>query len=200
MRRRQREDPAAEDRSASLLRQSLDDAAAFEAFYVTYAARVLKYFARRTLDGELAIDLTAETFAHALERRRQFRGHTGAEEQGWLFAIARHELAGYWRHGRVERAAVHRIGLQLEVPTDDALAEVERLADLPRLRRTVAAAIAQLPPDQARAVRERVLHERGYPEIAADLGVSEQVVRARVSRGLRALGEHLGELRMEEVA
>lgn len=189
-----------EDRSTSLLRRSAEDAAAFEAFYVAYVARVVRYFVRRTFDADLALDLTAETFALALERRRQFRGRTEAEEQGWLFAIARHELMRYWRHGKVERAALGRIGIDLGGRTDENLIEVERLADLPRLRDSVRAALQDLPDDQARAVRERVLHERGYSEIADDLGVTEQVVRARVSRGLRALGETLNDLRLEEVA
>jgi RNA polymerase sigma-70 factor (ECF subfamily) len=44
-----------------------------------------------------------------------------------------------------------------------------------------------LPAEQRDAVRERVLEERDYPEIAARLRCSEQVVRKRVSRGLTAL-------------
>jgi RNA polymerase sigma-70 factor (ECF subfamily) len=42
-------------------------------------------------------------------------------------------------------------------------------------------------PQQAYAVLQRVVAERGYDELAAELGVSQDVVRARVSRGLRAL-------------
>jgi len=36
-------------------------------------------------------------------------------------------------------------------------------------------------------VRERVLRERGYGEIAVDAGVPETTVRQRVSRGLTTL-------------
>ena len=50
-----------------------------------------------------------------------------------------------------------------------------------------------LPADQRRAVELRIVDEHGYDEVAAILGVSEQVVRARVSRGLRALSHLLGE-------
>jgi RNA polymerase sigma-70 factor (ECF subfamily) len=47
--------------------------------------------------------------------------------------------------------------------------------------------VARLSPDQAYAVQQRIVVERGYDDLAAELGVSEDVVRARVSRGLRAL-------------
>jgi RNA polymerase sigma-70 factor (ECF subfamily) len=37
------------------------------------------------------------------------------------------------------------------------------------------------------AIELRIVRELPYPEVAAELGVSEQTARARVSRGLRAL-------------
>jgi DNA-directed RNA polymerase specialized sigma24 family protein len=42
---------------------------AFGQFYDRHVASVLAYFRRRTGDAELAMDLTAETFARALEAR-----------------------------------------------------------------------------------------------------------------------------------
>ena len=48
-----------------------------------------------------------------------------------------------------------------------------------------------LPPAQRDAVRERVLDERDYEEIAERLECSSQVVRKRVSRGLAALRAHV---------
>jgi RNA polymerase sigma-70 factor (ECF subfamily) len=44
-----------------------------------------------------------------------------------------------------------------------------------------------------------VLDELPYPQIAERLGVSEQTVRARVSRGLRALAAALDRSALEEV-
>ena len=85
---------------ATFLARSLGDPDAFADFYTLYVARVSVYFVRRIFDPEVAVDLTAETFALALERRRQFRGRSAEEEQGWLFAIARSLLHGYWRKGR----------------------------------------------------------------------------------------------------
>jgi RNA polymerase sigma factor (sigma-70 family) len=181
----------ARSRDEPLLRRSLRDPAAFHAFYREYVDRVAVYFARRTVDAEAALDLTGETFALALERRAQFRGSSPQEEQGWLFAIARNQLMLYWKRGAVERAALQRLGCDPVEAGSAELEWVEHLADLPSLRKTVRAALGELPDDQAYAVTARVVDARPYSDLAGELNVSEQVVRARVSRGLRAMAATL---------
>ncbi len=175
-----------------LIRRSVDDATAFHEFYRAYVDRVVVFFARRTLDAETALDLTGETFALALERRAQFRGATAQEEQGWLFAIARNLLLAFWKRGQVERAAMARLGCEAPEGTTADIEWVERVADLPSLRATVRSALHELPRDQAYAVTARVVDARPYSDLALELDVSQQVVRARVSRGLRAMAQSLG--------
>lgn len=70
---------------------------------------------------------------------------------------------------------------------------MEALADAQRSADVLARLLAALPPDQHAAVRARVLEERGYDEIAAELECSTAVVRQRVSRGLSTLRTHLTE-------
>jgi len=188
-----------DDPSPCALIRSATDPDAFAELYAAHAKMVLRFLARKTLDPELALDLTAETFALALEHRHQFRGSTVAEEQSWLFTIARRLALGWWRRGSVERSGLERLRVELPTFSDGQLEEVERIADLPELRRTLAAAVDRLPADQAHAVRERVMWERSYTEIAEETGVTEQVIRARVSRGLKTLARHLDALRPEGV-
>lgn len=157
------------------------------------------FFARRTLDPEAALDLAGETFALALERRAQFRGASAQEEQGWLFAIARRQLLAFWRRGAVERAALQRIGCDPPGGTTVDIEWVERVADLSTLRATVRMALGELPDDQAYAVTGRVVDAREYSDLAGELNVSEQVVRARVSRGLRAMAETLGDPALKDL-
>jgi RNA polymerase sigma-70 factor (ECF subfamily) len=181
------------------LRRSFDDARAFGDFYRAYVERVTVFFARRTLDPETALDLTGETFALALERRRQFRGASALEEQGWLFAIARNQLSLFWKRGAVEREALRRLGCDPPESTDADLEWVERVADLPLLRATVRSALGRLPGDQAYAVAARVVDARPYADLAGELKVTEQVVRARVSRGLRAMADMLSDPKLEDL-
>ena len=57
----------------------------------------------------------------------------------------------------------------------------------------LAAAFRELRPDQREALRLRVIEGRSYRESARVLGCSEDVVRARVSRGLKRLAAQLEE-------
>jgi RNA polymerase sigma factor (sigma-70 family) len=178
-------------RSACLLVQSRENPDAFAAFYDAYAERVLVFFTRRVLDVDTAFDLLSETFATALERRRQFRGASSEQEQGWLFSIARSELSHYWRDGQIERAALARVGLPVPGLSDPEIERIEELAGIAELSARLRDALETLPAEQRRAVELRIVEEHGYGDVAAMLGVSEQVVRARVSRGLRALSHLL---------
>lgn len=173
-------------RTVALVR-STNHAEAFHEFYVANRRRLLAFLTRRALDPDVARDLAAETFAVALQRRHQFRGETNAEAQAWLFAIARTQLSLYWRRGAAERRALTLLGAELPTHELPELERVEELAGLGELRGHVRRALDALTADQAYAVQERVVGERAYDDLAAELGVSEDVVRARVSRGLRAL-------------
>jgi DNA-directed RNA polymerase specialized sigma24 family protein len=52
-----------------------------------------------------------------------------------------------------------------------------------------------LPSEQRHAVLARVVDERPYAEIAAQMSCSELVARQRVSRGLKNLRSHIEESR-----
>ncbi len=181
------------DRAATLLERSARDPDAFAAFYEAYIDGVSVYFVRRVLDAEVAVDLAAETFALALERRRQFRGSTAQEEQGWLFAIARSQLNAYYRKGRIEQAAMARLGLERPTLTSEDLEYLHRQAGLDELRERLMRALETVRPEQAEAIRARVIEERDYGDIAADFQTTPDVIRARVSRGLKTMQRLLGD-------
>jgi RNA polymerase sigma factor (sigma-70 family) len=155
---------------------------------------VVSFFLRRTGDREVTADLTAEVFAAALIAAR---GYDPARRPAlaWLHGIASHKLADSRRRGRVEDEARRRLAMEPLVLTDEALDRVEALASAEASREALEAAVASLPAEQREAVLARVVGERSYPEIAAEMACSEMVVRQRVSRGLRALRARLEEPR-----
>jgi RNA polymerase sigma factor (sigma-70 family) len=166
------------------------DGEAFAAFYRRHSSLVLGYLRRRVPEPELAFDLAAETFAAALLSVRRYKP-SSAPAAAWLLGIAQHKLLESLRRGRVEAAARRKLGLEPIVVEDADLAAVEAssatgAAQLARL-------LAELPDAQRRAVLARVVEEREYNEIAAELACSQQVVRQRVSRGLRTLRTQLEE-------
>jgi RNA polymerase sigma-70 factor (ECF subfamily) len=169
----------------------LYDTDEFARVYDAYSKRIISFFVRRTYDAQLALDLTAETFAQAFSGRKRFRGTSEAELAAWLFAIADRQLIRYWRRGKAEQRAVRKLGVHVPQLADDEAARIIELAGMADLRALVADELARLPAPTREAIQLRVVEERDYAEVAAMLGTSEVAARARVSRGLIALAAAL---------
>jgi RNA polymerase sigma factor (sigma-70 family) len=181
-------------------RGGLTDFDLFSAFYDANAERLLVFFARRCADGEVAADLTAETFAKAYAGRDGYRGRSDAEAEAWLFGIARNLLADYLRRGVAEREAIERLGIEVPALSQEEHARIEELAGIDAIRAVVAEHFDRLSEEQREAVRLRIVEEVAYAEIASRLGISEEAVRARVSRGLKQLAVHLDQIELLEGA
>jgi RNA polymerase sigma factor (sigma-70 family) len=172
---------------AALLASAAANAETFAAFYRRFERPVLGFFVRAPASAELAADLTAETFARALESVGNYDAAKGRPDQ-WLFGIARNALHASYRQGRVDASARKRLGLPRLVIDDHAAETITRLS---MSRDETTLALAELPQEQRQAIDARVLQDRGYSEIAGELRCSEAVVRQRVSRGLRTLRTRL---------
>lgn len=160
------------------------NADAFEAFYRRWMPAVMCYHRRATGSAELALDLTAETFAAVIASIDRFDRERGAASV-WLFAIARHKLHESFRRARVEASARTQLAWAPVAVSDVDLERVEEIAS--QGWDTLNELIEQLPEDQRVALMKRVVEEQDYQAIAADLACSEMVVRQRVHRALRSL-------------
>lgn len=170
---------------AELLRRARTDAAAFRELYDRHAAAVHGFHLRRTGDPDAAQDLTAETFAQAWLARGRFRDEADGSAGPWLSGIARNLLLASVRRGRMERGACERLGLREELDRPPpAVPEPSWIEGLDE-------AVAALSDDQRAAIRLRVVEDMTYEDAAARLDATPQVVRARVSRGLRILRTRL---------
>ena len=175
---------------AELLGLTATDPRAFGVFYDRYEADLLRFVYRATGRADIAADLTAEVFAAALLAAERYRpGERPA--LAWLYGIASHKLADSRRRGRVEDEARRRLALEPLAIDDEELARVQEMAD----PGAAEAAVLTLPPAQRDAVLARIVDERDYAEIAAQMRCSELLVRQRVSRGLRALRAQIKEAR-----
>jgi RNA polymerase sigma-70 factor (ECF subfamily) len=165
-----------------LLQRTPAEPEAFGEFYARHETAVLGFMLRRTGEPELAADLTAETFAAALVSVRRYRPGP-APAAAWLYGIARNVLLRSVKRRRVEDRARRRLDMPAIELTDELLDRIERVAGDQRVEQL----LEKLTPEQAQAVRARVIAEEPYPQIAAELRCSESVVRQRVSRGLAIL-------------
>lgn len=176
----------ATDDDAHLLQATArGDERAFEAFYRRYQGPILGYHLRRTGGRELAFDLAAETFAAVVTSAGSFDPARGSAA-GWLFGIAANKLRKALERGRVEDSARARLRHEPVVLDDEDLMRVDELAS-EHDETELARLLATLPEDQRVAILARVVDERPYGEIAAELRCSEAVVRQRVARGLGRL-------------
>jgi RNA polymerase sigma factor (sigma-70 family) len=174
-----------------LLSRARREPEAFAEFYVQHHDHVLGFFARKTPDPETAVDLMAETFAAAFAALPSFRGETAEEGLAWLWTIARHQLYRWSTRRAVERRSLAILGAGLAPVCPGGFDRVEELASLERVKDEVLRALGGLRTDQQMAVRMRIIDERPYATIARQLGISDEVARARVSRGLRELARVL---------
>ena len=169
-----------------LLARAAHDPEAFGVFYDRFEAELIAFFYRATRRADIAADLTAEVFAEALVCARSFNPELGSA-RGWLFGIARHELADAWERGRVEDRARRRLGMEPLALDDELIERIERSDQANEALRL----LNDLPDDQRQAITGRVIDEQAYGQLAAALCCSESVVRQRVSRGLRSLRARL---------
>jgi RNA polymerase sigma-70 factor (ECF subfamily) len=175
---------------AELVARVVDgDTTAFATLYRMYLPLVLRWSLRATGDRELAADLSSEVFAVALVKCSRYRPETGPVG-GWLLGIAANKLRESRRRKRIEDSARRRLGLEPVVFTD---ADLELIDELVGMDDRLQALTRELPAEQRDAVVARIIEERSYEEIAAELECSKSVVRQRVSRGLRMMRSGLEE-------
>jgi RNA polymerase sigma factor (sigma-70 family) len=167
---------------AQLIARAGDDPVGFSELYTRHAVEVHGWLSRRL--AWAASDLTAETFARALLNRDRFEDTHQGSALPWLLGIARNVLLETVRADRIETRARERLGLPLDLATEDGFTEVEdRLS--PRL--LLDGQLDTLPAGEREALRLRVIDELTYEEVAEQLDIRPTAARLRVSRALRRL-------------
>ena len=163
------------------------DVAALEALVPRYHGPLLAFLFRLTGDRQQAEDLVQETFTRIVT----YRGEPPTRFRPWAFTVARNIALDHLRTAARRQAIAPRVTPSADddpfitVPDPDpgALDLVLRDDD----RRTVAAALQQLPPHQRETVVLRFYHDLSLNEIAEVTGVTVGTVKSRLFHGLRRL-------------
>jgi RNA polymerase sigma-70 factor (ECF subfamily) len=174
-----------------MLRAARRDPQAFRAFYRANADWLYRWLLARVDDPHVASDLTAETFARALEGVGRFRGSAPGSGTAWLFGIARNLVRNTYERRRLERAARERLGMVARPYAPEEHEAVEERVDADALAGEIADALGVLSDELREALSLRVVEGLSYDELAAATGISESNARMRVSRALRALSARL---------
>jgi RNA polymerase sigma-70 factor (ECF subfamily) len=169
---------------AELILGAHKDPDLFRLLYDRYSARLHRFFWRRTDNREVALDLTAETFAQAWLARKRFQDLAGGNAGPWLFTIARRLLIASVEKQTLETRALDELQVEMR-PNSDELRPHQGWLD--GLDADLQEVLAELPSQQRQAVELRIVRELPYAAIGRHLGCSPTAARIRVSRGLRRL-------------
>jgi RNA polymerase sigma-70 factor (ECF subfamily) len=169
---------------AELLRASSSDPAAFAELYSRRVAEVHGWLRRRI--EWAASDLTAETFARAWLMRARFVDDRDGSALPWLLGISAKLLADAARQDRIETRARLRLGLPVDLASEDGYGEVDqRLSPRIALERH----LSTLADHERDALELRIVNELSYDEVAERLAIRPAAARLRVSRALRRLAQ-----------
>lgn len=154
----------------------------FAELYENNFERIYAFVASRVYDRDLAQDVTAEVFHHALANLGKFEWR-GVPFSAWLFRIAANAIMD-----RRKRAARERGDALPEAEAAEAgdYEVVERRAALFNL-------VPQLPEDQRRVLEMRFAEERSIREIARELGRSEGAIKQLQFRAVQTLRARVSE-------
>ena len=170
------EGPADEHLLARIAQGDLD---AFQTFYERHSARVAAYACKLARDRHLAEDVAQEVFTSVWTKAASFRPErsTGDGAPGWLYTLTRNKLIDHWRRG--PRAAVTE-------EIDDRRLPASR-GEEKDLHLTMKQALAQVSPEQRKAIEMAYFGGLTYQETAGELELPMGTLKSRIRLGLRTM-------------
>lgn len=170
-------------------RMLLGEARALDEVYDQFASYVYGLAARVTGDRRAAEDVAQEVFSYLWQRPELFDPSRGSL-RSWLGVIT-HRRAVDW----VRREASGRRAEARSVDEVPVVPDVEEVATSLLTAERVRAAVNALPAEQRRLVELTWFEGRTYRQAAADEGLPEGTVKARLRRALQAIAAVLDDER-----
>lgn len=179
------------DEKQLILRAASGDSAAFEQIYQRYRDRVYGFAYRMISDSASAEDVTQDVLLTLIEHPERYDPGR-ASLITFLCTIARCKIIDQLRrnaNGQDLTLWCDENGASLQDEQSDSSPFEQLLKG--EVERLVAAAITALPPLQRETLLLREYERLSYEEIAAVVGTSINVVRARLHRARRSLAARL---------
>jgi RNA polymerase sigma-70 factor (ECF subfamily) len=174
------------DAEFELIEQAKGDPVAFGVLYERYVDRIYSYVYYRTGNQQDAEDLTARTFAKALDHIKRFNNR-GVPFSAWLYRIA-HNLVANWHRDRSRR---RELVLEDQAHLPFGSGNPERLAEASEAREALLSAIRRLPHDRQQLLLLKFSDALPNAQIGAIMGRSEGAIKSLYHRTLLALREDL---------
>lgn len=157
------------------------DRAAFERFYRAYERRLYRYLFGIVGSAETADELTNDVMVEVWRGAHRYRGQS--KPSTWVFGIAHHKAVDALRR----RPLAPVVELHTLSSTPDPRPSPEDSALRESLRRSVAAALANLSADHRAVVELTFSHGYSYNEIAGIVGCPVNTVKTRMFHARKQL-------------
>lgn len=174
-----------------MLRYARGDARAFDRLYANHRAGLWRFIRRSVADNAATDDVFQECWSRVIAHRTDYRPE--ARFATWLYRIAHNCCMDHWRrHGRRgarETADEDAVAAAADDPAGGPLPEA--IAD--ESGRRLAAALAQLPPEQREAFLLYVEGGMSVAEIGETTGVNAETAKSRLRYAVAKLKQTLGD-------
>jgi RNA polymerase sigma-70 factor, ECF subfamily len=172
---------------------------AFDVLVARHARPLYNFLLRSVHSRARAEELLQEVLLRVVRARNRYQ--RSAKFTTWVYTIARnlcvdesrrarfrdHVSLEAPRHGDLAERSLHQTMTADQIPTDV-------LAEGPRIRRRLAAAIDRLPEDQREVFLMRQLAGLSFREIGRSVGAPENTVKSRMRYALEKLRQELADL------
>lgn len=172
---------------------------ACQRLYELYHRRLGSFFRRLGFTGEESTDLTQDVFLRVFKRIDTFRGESRFER--WLFEVAANVFRNEVRRRKAEKRGVEqplepdaegdpsgkrREPVAPDPSTEDGLIRQEQL-------KAFREALEGLPAQMRRCCELRYVRQLKYQEIAIEMKISIETVKAHLFQARKRLATELGE-------
>ena len=151
----------------------------FAELYDLYADRIFRFIFHKTMQRELAEDLTSDTFLRALEKIGQFNSDKG-QFSTWIYTIARNLITDHWR--------AHREHRDIDDVWDlSSMDDVMDGANKKLIGEKLHDAMRELSTREREILMMRYWQDLKFSEIALLTGRSEGAVKMMTARAIKKL-------------
>lgn len=151
------------------------EAEAFGRLYEAYIKKIYDFIYYKTLNKEVAEDLTSAVFVKAWDKMASFRGESFA---AWLYAIARHAVIDHYRQEQTTKDIEDCWDI---ADHQDFIAQIDNNLRLDSIKE----ALSSLKPAAREVLIMRFWLDLSFKEIAERSGRSEAAAKMMLARALR---------------
>jgi RNA polymerase sigma factor (sigma-70 family) len=175
-----------------LRRVRAGDDRAFRELFARYAGVAHALAFRLVRQAQVAEEIVQEAFL-AVWRSPERYDRTRGSVRAWLMGTVHHRAVDAVRREQAQRRRADQAAAIGQGVVEDLTDEVLSAIDLPRERRLVRKALAELPEEQRDVIQQMYFDGWSQSQIAERTGLPLGTVKSRTLLGMRRLRAHLGE-------